>query len=124
VKNSEGTVEQAGSKGHDAQTIATNTLEGAGIGGLAGWGAGDARLGTGIGAGAGAAAGILTTLLTRGNDIVFPPGTTLEMELTRSLTIKEGQLSGMPTFTGIVDPQKQVPVAGQQSGTQLPSPKN
>jgi len=96
VKNAEGTVEQAGTKGRDAERITNDTGVGAGLGGLAGL--------AGIGAGAGAAVGVVTTLFTRGNDIVFPTGTTLEMELTRSLLVQQDQLTGMPTYTGNATP--------------------
>jgi type IV secretion system protein VirB10 len=71
------------------------------VGSLAGYGSGDAVKGLGIGAGAGAAVGVLTTLLTRGNDIVFPPGTTLEMELSRPIVLQESQLAGMTAYTGL-----------------------
>jgi type IV secretion system protein VirB10 len=105
VKNSEGIVEQAGSKGKDAQKIAETTGTGAGVGGLVSLGTGNAGEAVGIGAGAGAAVGILTTLFTRGNDIVFPQGSTVEMELVRPLSIKQEQLAGMPSYTGIAIPQ-------------------
>jgi len=104
VKNAEGTVEQAGTKGRDAERISSNTVEGAGVGSLVGMGTGDVGMGAGIGAGAGAAVGVLTTLFTRGNDIVFPPGTTLEMELTRPLVVQQAQLAGMPAYTGMTTP--------------------
>ncbi len=119
VKNSEGTVEQAGTKGRDAQKIAETTGEGTGVGSLVGYGTGNVGMGAGIGAGAGAAAGIITTLFTRGNDIVFPPGTTLEMELSRPLVVQQAQLMGMPGYTGIV-----TPFASQQSPSVTPRPNN
>lgn len=101
VKDSEGTVEQTGTKGKDAQRVSNNTIEGAGVGSLVGMGTGDVGLGAGIGAGAGTAVGVLTTLFTRGNDVVFPPGTTLEMELSRPFVVQQAQLAGMPAYTGI-----------------------
>jgi type IV secretion system protein VirB10 len=104
VKNAEGTVEEAGSKGQDAQRIAQTTTVGAGVGSLAGIGSGDGVKGLGIGAGAGAAVGVLTTLLTRGNDIVFLPGTNLEMVLNRPLVLQENQLAGMTAYTGLAVP--------------------
>jgi hypothetical protein len=104
VKNAEGTVEQSGSKGKDTQRIATNTVEGTGIGSVVGYGTGNVGLGAGIGAGAGAAVGVLTTLLTRGNDVVFPQGTTLEMVLSRPVVLQQTQLTGMPAYTGITVP--------------------
>jgi len=123
VKNSEGTIEQSGSVGHDVQTITTTTAEGAGIGGLVGLGTGSVGMTAGIGAGAGAAAGILTTLFTRGNDIVFPQGTTLEMVLSRPIVVRQEQLAGIPGSTGMT---MTAPVANglQQSQTAGFRPSN
>lgn len=119
VKNSEGTVEQGSSVGQDAKQITGTTLLGAGVGSLAGGGTGNAGMGAGIGAGAGAAIGVLTTLLTRGNDIVFPSGTTVEMVLNRPLVIQQAQLAGMPSYTGIAGPagvqQSPVSISGQHN---------
>ena len=119
VENAEGTVEQGATKGHDAQTIAGTTLEGAGVGGLVGFGTGNTGMGAGIGAGAGATVGVLTTLLTRGNDIVFPPGTTLEMVLSRPVVVRQSQLTGMPGYTGMT-----APLGSQQSPAITPTPHN
>jgi hypothetical protein len=119
VKNSEGTVEQGSSVGHDAKQITGTTLEGAGLGGLAGVGGGNAGMAAGIGAGAGATIAVLTTLLTRGNDIVFPPGTTVEMVLNRPLEIQQSQLAGMPSYTGVI-----APVGLEQSPVITPAPHN
>ena len=116
VKNSEGTVEQGSSVANDAKQITGTTLVGAGVGSLAGGGTGNAGMGAGIGAGAGAAIGVLTTLLTRGNDIVFSPGTTVEMVLNRPLVIQQAQLAGMPPYTGITAP------VGLQSPVITPTP--
>jgi type IV secretion system protein VirB10 len=102
MKNAEGTVEQSGSMGKDTQRIATNTIEGTGVGSMVGYGTGNVGLGAGIGAGAGAAAGVLTTLLTRGKDVVFPQGTELEMVLSRPLVLQQTQLTGMPAYTGMI----------------------
>jgi hypothetical protein len=119
VENAEGTVVQGATKGHDAQTITGTTLEGAGVGGLVGYGTGNVGMGAGIGAGAGATVGVLTTLLTRGNDIVFPPGTTLEMVLSRPVVVQQYQLTGMPAYTGTT-----APVGFQQSPAVTPMPHN
>ncbi len=119
VENAEGTVEQGGSAGRDVQTIASNTGEGAGVGSLVGLGSGNVGMGAGIGAGAGATVGVLTTLLTRGNDIVFPPGMTLEMVLSRPLVVKQAQLAGMPGYTGMTTPAEL-----QQSPGAIPKPHN
>jgi type IV secretion system protein VirB10 len=119
VKNSEGSVEQDGSKGRDVQTVANNSAEGAAVGGLVGMGTSNVGQAAGIGAGAGAAVGILTTLFTRGNDVVFPQGTTLEMVLSRPLVVEEDQLSGMPTYTGIATPRLVHSDAHPSSGVTL-----
>jgi type IV secretion system protein VirB10 len=104
VINDEGTLKEDGSKGRDTKQVATTTLAGAGVGGLVGSGAGSAGMGAGIGAGAGAAVGVLSTLFTRGNDIVFPQGTTLEMVLSRPLILQQAQLAGMAAYTGMSSP--------------------
>ena len=119
VENAEGTVQQDATKGHDAQTIAGTALEGAGVGSLAGLGTGNTGMGAGIGAGAGATVGVLTTLFTRGNDIVFPPGTTLEMLLSRPVVIRQSQLVGMPAYTGMT-----APLGFQQAPAFTPMPHN
>jgi type IV secretion system protein VirB10 len=123
VKNAEGTVEQAGTKGRDAQRVASNTGEGAAVGSLVGMGTGSVGKGAGIGAGAGAAVGILTTLFTRGSDVVFPQGTTLEMVLSRPLEVQQDQLAGMPTYTGIAAPA-QVRADSRQSPPATAKPNN
>jgi len=118
VKNAEGTVEQAGTVGHDAQVISGSTAEGAGIGGLVGLGTGSVGTAAGIGAGAGAAAGVLTTLFTRGNDVVFPEGSTLEMVLARPVVVKQEQLAGMPGYTGMT-----MTAPASSASRQLQAPK-
>jgi hypothetical protein len=122
VKNSEGTVEQSGTKGRDAQTIASTTVAGAGVGSLVGVGTGNVGMGAGIGAGAGAAVGVLTTLFTRGNDIVFSPGAKLEMELSRPVVVQQTQLAGMPAYTGLN--LTVPPAAMEQPLTPAPRPNN
>lgn len=110
VKNGEGTVEQGSSVGRDAKQVSVKAIEGAGVGSVVGWGAGDTAMGTGVGAGAGAAVGLLTSLFTRGNDIVFPTGTTVEMVLDRPIVIQQAQLAGMPSFTGVAGPSGMQPL--------------
>ncbi len=87
IKDSEGTIEQTGSKGKDAQTIAVTTLPGAGIGAIA-----DGGKGAGIGAGAGAAVGLATVLLTRGPDIQLDQGASIEMTVERAFQIDRNQV--------------------------------
>jgi hypothetical protein len=101
VTDSEGKIVANGSKGKDAQRIADNTLEGTGVGSITGWATGNMGMGAGIGAAAGATAGVLTTLMTRGNDIVFPQGSTMEMVLARPLVVQQAQLNGMLQYTGV-----------------------
>ncbi|MGC2401786.1 MAG: hypothetical protein WA510_18465 [Acidobacteriaceae bacterium] len=94
VKGSEGTVEQAGSKGKDVGTIAQAAAIGAETGTIAGAVTGNLGKGIGYGSLAGAAAGTIITLFTRGNEIVIPPGTSVEMVLQRPLVLQEAQLVG------------------------------
>lgn len=87
VKGKEGTIQQGGSKGKDAATIAQTTLPGAGIGAIAGGGKGAA-----IGGAAGSAIGLATVLLTRGPDIQLDPGASIEMILERSIELDNYKL--------------------------------
>jgi hypothetical protein len=109
VVNAEGADEQSGNKGRDTQSITTSTLEGVGVGSLIGDGAEHLGGGVGIGAGTGAALGVLTTLFTRGDDVVFQPGTTLEIALNRPVIVQQSQLRGMPAYTGVVMPAVTAP---------------
>jgi len=88
MKGDEGTIEQSGSKGKDAQTIATMTIPGAGIGAIA-----DGGKGAGIGAGVGGVVGLATVLLTRGPDIQLGPGASVEMVLERTIEIDKAQVT-------------------------------
>src|SRR5580700_11881449 len=93
VKDSEGTVEQAGNKGRDVGNIAKGAAIGAGAGVFGGAETGNVAKGVGYGSLAGAAAGTLYTLFTRGNDIVIPSGTSVEMVLQRPLVLQQSQLA-------------------------------
>jgi type IV secretion system protein VirB10 len=110
VKDSEGTVEQAGNKGRDAGNIAKGAAIGAEAGVLGGAASGDVLKGVGYGSLAGAAAGAIYTLFTRGNDIVIPSGTSVEMVLQRPLVLKQSQLAGNNQGNG----QAQMVPASQQ----------
>jgi hypothetical protein len=94
VKGSEGTVEQAGSKGRDIGNIATGAAIGTETGAIAGAASGHLGEGLGIGGAAGAAAGAIYTLLTRGNDIVIPSGSSVEMVLQRPLVLQASHSTG------------------------------
>jgi len=78
-RKGEATVQGEGSKGDDAKTVERTTVEGAGIGAIGSRTVKGAGIGGAVGAGAGAAA----VLLTRGQDLVLGPGTTLEIVLDR-----------------------------------------
>jgi hypothetical protein len=92
-KNGEGTIEQAGSKGKDAATVATTAATGAGLGGIIGAADGHPGAGVGYGAAAGAAGGLIYTLLTRGNEVVLPEGQTIEMIFQRPLELQEADVA-------------------------------
>ena len=81
----EGEIEGAGSKGHDAGTVAQTTAAGAGIGSVIGAASGHAVRGLGIGSAAGAAAGLASIFATRGGDVALPRGSTVELVLERDL---------------------------------------
>jgi hypothetical protein len=73
--------------------------------------------GVGYGGLAGAAAGTIYTLFTRGNDIVIPQGTSVEMVLQRPLVLEQAQMAGNDEPRS----QAQMVPAGQQ---QQPMPKH
>jgi type IV secretion system protein VirB10 len=81
VVGKEGEVKQGGTKGADAEKIATTGGVGAAIGGLAdrSW------KGAGIGAGAGAGVGLATVLLTRGKEVELRQGTTIDVVFDRAI---------------------------------------
>ncbi len=95
VKGNEGTVEQAGNKGRDVGNVLKGAAIGAEGGVFGGAATGDVVKGVGYGSLAGAAAGTIYTLFTRGNDIVIPTGTSVEMVLQRPLVLQETQLAGL-----------------------------
>jgi type IV secretion system protein VirB10 len=117
VKGKEGTIEQAGSKGKDAADIARGAEIGATGGVIGGAVSGSPGMGAAIGGAAGAAGGLIYTLLTRGNEIVIPEGTSVEMVLQRSLVLEAAQLQGISDVRG--NPQY-IPRGGQSQT--LPKP--
>jgi hypothetical protein len=100
VKGNEGTVEQAGSKGRDVGNVVKGAAIGAEAGAIAGGVNGDFGKGIGYGSLAGAAAGTIYTLFTRGNEIVIPSGTSVEMVLQRPLVLQQSQLAGIDETGG------------------------
>jgi type IV secretion system protein VirB10 len=118
VKDKEGLIEQNGGKAQDAKTVTETTLGGATVGSLVGAAAGNMGEGLGIGAGVGAAAGVVGMFMKRGEDIVIPQGTTVEMVMQRPLEVQEQQLNGMQQLTGYDGPPM-APTTAQQA----PMPK-
>jgi hypothetical protein len=116
VKGNEGTVEQAGNKGQDVGNVLKGAAIGAEGGVIGGAASGDLAKGIGYGSLAGAAAGAVYTLFTRGNDIVIPSGTSVEMVLQRPLVLQASQLAGNEQPGG----QAQMVPAPQQQPMQKP----
>jgi hypothetical protein len=85
--DSEGKITGPGGKGKDAETIATTTVAGAGIGAIAGGGKG-----AGIGAGIGGVAGLAAVLLSRGPDAQLPRGSSMDLVLERDLQLEAEQV--------------------------------
>jgi type IV secretion system protein VirB10 len=117
VKNGEGQIEQAGNKGRDAGNIAKGAGIGAEGGVIGGAAAGSPLTGLATGSLAGAAGGVIYTLLTRGDEVVIPEGTSLEMVMQRPLKLEATQLAGINDVHG--NPQF-LPMAGQPAP--LPKP--
>jgi hypothetical protein len=111
VKGNEGTVEQAGNKGRDVGNVLKGAAIGAEGGVIGGAATGNVAKGVGYGSLAGAAAGTIYTLFTRGNDIVIPSGTAVEMVLQRPLILQQSQLAGLDETHG---PGQMVPANQQQ----------
>jgi hypothetical protein len=110
VKNDEGTIEQASNKGRDAGNVAKGGIIGASGGVIGGAATGHPGEGAAIGGLAGAAGGLVYTLLTRGDDVVIPEGTSLEMVFQRPLELQASQLDGINDVRG--NPQY-IPSGGQ-----------
>ncbi len=119
VKNSEGEIEQAGTKGKDAADIAKASAAGAGVGSIGGAASGHPLEGIGYGAAAGAVGGLVYTMLKRGPDITIAQGASVEMVLQRPLVLEPAQLAGINDTSGA--PQYR-PSAQQQQP--LPKPHN
>lgn len=79
---SEGRVVAEGSAGSDVRKVLVPSLAGAGIGTATGGGKG-----AGIGAGVGAAIGLASIFTSRGKDLEIHRGSTLDIQLDRSLAI-------------------------------------
>jgi hypothetical protein len=94
VKDGEGTIEQDKDKTRNAGKTAEIALPtGAGVGSIAGLGAGHPLAGSFGGLGAGLAAVGLVSLFTRGADVNIEAGTQVEMMLQRPLILQEENLA-------------------------------
>jgi hypothetical protein len=102
VKNSEGDIQQAGSKGKDAGEILRDGAAGAGIGSIGGGVSGHPVAGAAYGGLAGAAAGAIYVLFTRGNDLNLEQGQTVEMVLQRPLTLQSVNLSAAGSAAAMI----------------------
>jgi len=123
VKDKEGLIVQDSNKSGDAKAIAGTTMTGAGVGGLVGWANGSPGTAIGVGAGVGAAVGIVGTMMKRGEDIVFPEGSTVIMVMQRPLEVQEQQLAGMSNLTGYDVPAQTGPQMTPVNAQQMPLPK-
>src|ERR1700694_269094 len=88
MKDSEGTIRQDSEVGRKAKSAA----EGASTGGLIGAVTGGGK-GAGIGAGIGGVTGLAISMLSRGADVRLEPGTSIEMEIQREVTVDPTRIS-------------------------------
>ena len=104
--DNEGKITGPSGKGKDAQTIATTTAAGAGIGAIA-----DGGKGAGIGAGIGGVVGLAAVLLSRGPEAQLPRGSSMDLILERDLHLDADQIQytnvGQPATTVVVQPAQQ-----------------
>jgi len=93
-KRQEGKVEGRGQKGEDAGKIATTATQGTIIGGLS------TRSGKGAGLGAlsGGVGGLIWVLATRGPEVVLPPGTNLELQLSAPLSFGHEEVTSSSRY--------------------------
>jgi hypothetical protein len=88
-KRQESKIEGASSKGEDAGKIATTATQGTIIGGLST----RSGKGAGIGALSGGLGGLIWVLATRGKEVLLPPGTNLELQLSSPLTFDRDEIA-------------------------------
>jgi type IV secretion system protein VirB10 len=118
VKGDEGTIEQASNKGKDMGNVAKGGIIGASGGVIGGAASGRPGAGAAIGGLAGVAGGLIYTLLTRGDEVVIPEGTSLEMVMQRPLELQASQLNGINDARG--NPQY-IPSGGQAQPLSKPA---
>ncbi|MFZ3265025.1 MAG: hypothetical protein WA172_13570 [Terriglobales bacterium] len=87
MKDSEGTIRQDSDAGRKAKEAAGAATTGAVIGAITGGGKG-----AGIGAGVGGVAGMAIAMLSRGADVRLEPGTSIEMEIQRDVTVDASRI--------------------------------
>lgn len=87
VKDKEGTIQGDSQKGEKIGTVASTAATGTIVGGLSHGGKGAL-----IGAGIGGAAGTAIAMLTRGNDVKLPAGSTLEMVIQRDVPLDPSRI--------------------------------
>lgn len=109
--DSEGKVEENGSKGRDVANAAKIGLTGATVGTIGGAASGHALEGAAIGGLSGAAVGAVVALFTRGDDINIETGTPVEMVLQRPLLLEDANFAATPpdgsTGVGLVPASNQ-----------------
>jgi type IV secretion system protein VirB10 len=88
MKDSEGTIQQDSDAGKKAKEAAGGATTGAVIGAIT-----NGAKGAGIGAGIGGAAGVAVGMLSRGADVRLEPGTSIEMEIQREVTVDASRIS-------------------------------
>ena len=88
MKDSEGTIRQDSETGRKAKDTVEGATTGAVIGAITNGGKG-----AGIGAGVGGVAGLAVGMLSRGADVRLEPGTSIEMEIQREVTVDASRVS-------------------------------
>ena len=88
MKDSEGTIRQDSDAGRKAKEAAEGATTGAVIGAVT-----DGGKGAGIGAGIGGVTGLAISMLSRGADVRLEPGTSIEMEIQRDVTVDANRIS-------------------------------
>ena len=88
MKDTEGTIRQDSEAGRKARSAAEGATTGAVIGAVTNGGKG-----AGIGAGVGGVAGLAIGMLSRGADVRLEPGTSIEMEIQREVTVDASRVS-------------------------------
>ncbi len=93
MKDSEGTIRQDSETGRKAKSAAEGAGTGAVIGAVTNGGKG-----AGIGAGVGGVAGLAIGMLSHGADVRLQPGTSIEMEIQRDVTVDPSRISSRREF--------------------------